>query len=97
MLKYILGLLSITAVFTKDNKISKDLVQLPGFVLSTNATNNCITFSLGPGTGCGWMCNYCENKLGTTNYYFTDGICTYYQGGCAGTPIAGVSYTCCAV
>jgi len=42
------------------------------------------------------MCNYCAANLGTNNYYFTDGVCTYEQGtGCVGNPVAGKSYTCC--
>ena len=57
--------------------------------------NNCINFSVTAGTGCQWMCNYCANQLGTTNYYFTDGVCTYETGGCVGNPQAGVTYTCC--
>jgi hypothetical protein len=61
-------------------------------------SNPCITFSVTQGTGCAWMCNYCANQLGTNNYYFTDGVCSYEQGvGCVGTPYAGVSYTCCSV
>ncbi|MDA7464029.1 hypothetical protein N8996_04485 [Candidatus Poseidonia alphae] len=60
------------------------------------ANNNCVSFSVGPGTGCNWMCQYCQDKLESTNYYFTDGVCRY-QGGdvCTGNPIAGVTYTCC--
>ena len=58
--------------------------------------NNCIQFSVSAGTGCAWMCNYCANNLGTFNYYFTDGVCTYQTGGCVGNPIAGKTYTCCA-
>lgn len=58
--------------------------------------SNCITFSVSQGTGCDWMCNYCANKLGTNNYYFTDNVCKYVDGtGCVGSPYAGVSYTCC--
>jgi len=57
--------------------------------------NNCVSFSVSAGTGCAWMCNYCSNQLGTYNYYFTDGVCTYQTGGCAGSPQAGVVYTCC--
>jgi hypothetical protein len=61
-------------------------------------SNKCITFSIGSGTGCDWMCNYCATNLGTNNYYFTDGVCTYEQGtGCVGNPVAGKSYTCCSV
>jgi len=59
--------------------------------------NGCVSFSVAAGTGCSWMCNYCANALGTNNYYFTDGICTYQSGGCVGNPQIGVSYTCCAV
>jgi len=57
--------------------------------------NNCITFTVGSGTGCSWMCDYCANQLGTNNYYFTDGVCTYEPGGCLGNPVEGTSYTCC--
>jgi hypothetical protein len=60
--------------------------------------NQCIQFTVGSGTGCDWMCNYCATQLGTNNYYFTDNVCTYQQGeGCVGSPVAGKSYTCCAV
>lgn len=62
------------------------------------STNQCIQFSVSSGTGCAWMCNYCANQLGTNNYYFTDNVCVYQQGqGCVGDPIAGKTYTCCAV
>ena len=58
--------------------------------------NNCVSFTVTGGTGCAWMCNYCANQLGTNNYYFTNGVCTYQEGvGCVGTPQAGVTYTCC--
>ena len=59
--------------------------------------NNCVSFSVGPGTGCAWMCTYCATTLGTPNYYFTDGVCTYQSGGCVGNPQTGVTYTCCSV
>jgi hypothetical protein len=59
-------------------------------------SNACISFQVSPGTGCQWMCNYCATTLGTTNYYFTDGVCTYETGGCVGSPQVGVLYTCCA-
>ncbi len=63
---------------------------------SNELANGCITFSVSSGTGCAWMCNYCANVLGTNNYYFTDGVCTYQEGvGCVGSPIAGKTYTCC--
>ena len=57
----------------------------------------CTSFSVGPGTGCAWMCSYCANTLGTNNYYFPDGVCKYQEGGCVGNPISGPTYTCCAV
>ena len=59
--------------------------------------NNCVSFTVGAGTGCAWMCNYCAQQLGTTNYYFEDGVCQYQptQGGCVGNPQSGVKYTCC--
>jgi hypothetical protein len=59
--------------------------------------SNCLSFTVGQGTGCSWMCNYCATNLGTSNYYFTDNVCTYESGaGCVGNPIAGRLYTCCA-
>ncbi len=62
------------------------------------ASNQCVQFSVSAGTGCAWMCNYCASQLGTNNYYFTDGVCTYQEGvGCMGNPMAGKTYTCCAV
>jgi len=65
-------------------------------VCDANIVNGCISFSVSSGTGCAWMCNYCANQLGTNNYYFTDGVCTYQEGiGCVGNPIAGKIYTCC--
>lgn len=59
--------------------------------------NACVSFSVTAGTGCAWMCAYCSGALGTNNYYFTDGVCKYESGGCAGNPQAGVMYTCCSV
>ena len=65
-------------------------------VCDSNIENGCVSFSVSSGTGCAWMCNYCANQLGTNNYYFTDGVCTYQEGiGCVGNPIAGKIYTCC--
>uniref|UniRef100_A0A6C0ARP4 Uncharacterized protein n=1 Tax=viral metagenome TaxID=1070528 RepID=A0A6C0ARP4_9ZZZZ len=59
-------------------------------------SNQCIQFTVTSGTGCDWMCNYCASQLGTNNYYFTDGVCSYQEGqGCVGNPIAGKQYTCC--
>ena len=57
--------------------------------------NNCVNFTVGPGTGCQWMCSYCANALGTNNYYFTTDVCTYQTGGCVGNPQSGPTYTCC--
>jgi len=59
-------------------------------------SNQCVQFTVTSGTGCAWMCNYCADQLGTNNYYFTDGVCSYQEGqGCVGSPIAGKQYTCC--
>jgi hypothetical protein len=61
-----------------------------------NIENNCISFSVGSGTGCAWMCSYCASQLGTNNYYFTDNVCSYVDGqGCVGNPVASKQYTCC--
>lgn len=66
--------------------------------LVENPTNQCVQFTVGSGTGCVWMCNYCSEQLGTNNYYFIDNVCTYQQGqGCIGSPVSGKTYTCCAV
>ena len=70
---------------------AKEVCTIEDDVLS----NQCIQFSVTSGTGCAWMCNYCANSLGTTNYYFTDGVCKYGTGGCEGNPQVGVQYTCC--
>ena len=67
-----------------------------GSFAQTCPPNGCVSFSVGPGTGCDWMCTYCANSLGTSNYYFTTPVCAYQTGGCAGNPVAGVQYTCCA-
>ena len=75
------GILTISSVFAQ--------------VCNQDLTTNCITFLIGPGTGCDWMCNYCSNMLGTNNYYFTDNVCTYETGGCVGNPVSGKQYTCC--
>jgi hypothetical protein len=79
------------------------ILALVSLTSATNRTcntpsNNCIQFSVSSGTGCAWMCNYCANQLGTNNYYFPDGVCSYQQGqGCVGNPIIGKTYSCCAV
>ena len=74
-----------------NSTVSTSLIKAENIV-----ENGCISFSVGPGTGCSWMCNYCSNQLGTNNYYFTDNVCTYETGGCVGNPIVGKQYTCCA-
>jgi len=58
-------------------------------------SNSCVTFQVGAGTGCDWMCNYCANQLGTANYYFTTDVCRYETGGCVGNPQPTTPYTCC--
>jgi len=76
------------------------LLCLLGLTTSTAypvVKNQCIAFSVSPGTGCAWMCNYCASNLGTNNYYFVGNVCTYQTGGCVGNPQAGVTYTCCAL
>jgi len=82
-------LLSIFAIISKgDDQCST----------SEQQRNQCIQFTVGSGTGCDWMCNYCANQLGTNNYYFTDNVCSYQSGqGCVGSPVAGKQYTCCSV
>ena len=65
-------------------------------VQKTLKSQTCIHFSVGPGTGCSWVCSYCREQLGTSNYYFPDGVCTWQTGGCVGNPQVGVTYTCCA-
>jgi len=93
MLKYLFSLFAVTSVAT----ISSNFTNMTNYVDYTNySPNSCVSFTLGSGTGCDWMCNYCANSLGTNNYYFTDQVCTYYPGGCQGNPLAGVQYTCCA-
>ena len=83
MLKYLVAALSLFTASEAAN--ATRIVQ-----------NTCTSFTVTSGTGCAWMCNYCANQLGTNNYYFTDSVCTYQTGGCAGNPIAGKVYTCCA-
>ena len=64
---------------------------------NSSVANGCVQFTVSSGTGCAWMCQYCANQLGTNNYYFTDGVCTYQSGGCVGNPVAGKQYQCCQV
>ena len=93
----LITLLTITSTLaaTSSSSAKKNCeVAQTGFIIPNN---NCISFSVTSGTGCAWMCNYCANNLGTNNYYFTTGVCTYENTGCVGTPQANVTYTCCSV
>ena len=81
-----------TSTSTSSSNGHDSICSIQGALKSTT----CIHFSVGQGTGCQWMCQYCANQLGTNNYYFTDGVCTYQTGGCIGNPQVGVTYTCCA-
>lgn len=83
--------ISVLSVSSQDTCIYTSISNI------TAVTNGCISFSVGSGTGCSWMCQYCQTNLGTTNYYFTDGVCTYQSGGCSGNPVAGKQYTCCSI
>ena len=74
-------------------KLTKLLLVVAALIGISDAS--CVSFTVGSGTGCDWMCNYCANQLGTNNYYFTDGVCSYQTGGCVGNPVAGKQYTCC--
>lgn len=55
----------------------------------------CITFTIGEDTGCQYMCDYCAENLGTTDFYFTDWICKNKNGMCSGDPMPWETYTCC--
>lgn len=83
---------SVAIAGSKHPELKEDFCAVQKTLKSTT----CIHFSVGPGTGCQYMCEYCSNQLGTNNYYFTDGVCTYQTGGCVGSPLVGVTYTCCA-
>jgi hypothetical protein len=88
---FALGILSIFSSVSYISSVPSDSVN------TTCERNNCITFIVASGTGCNWMCNYCANQLGTNNYYFTDGVCSYQSGGCVGSPQSGKQYSCCSV
>ena len=87
MFKALAALLSIVAISSAAHTETNSTSIVP---------NQCIQFSVAAGTGCAWMCTYCANQLQTSNYYFTDSVCTYQTGGCVGNPIAGKLYICCA-
>ena len=94
----ILALLAMTSA-ALECPIGSGAQNQQSAVGSVASSNTCITFSVTQGTGCAWMCNYCVNNLGTNNYYFTSGVCTYNPnlGYCVGNPLAGVQYTCCSL
>ena len=58
-------------------------------------SEDCITFSIGEGTGCEFMSFYCAQNLGTNNIYFTDWICSEKNGRWIGDPMPYEEYTCC--
>ena len=94
MLKVTLALLF--ALFT--STLGRHHNVHPSSHVITPVGSSCVTFSVGQGTGCARMCNYCAEKLGTNNYYFVDGVCKYQMGvGCVGSPTANYEYTCCSV
>ena len=66
-----------------------------GYVTSINLSNNCINFTVGSGTKCDWLCNYCATNLGEDDFYFPDNACTFEKGLCSGNLISGKSYKCC--
>ena len=83
-----LSVLSVASVFA----------QVCNNVLTKGVQNTCITFLIGPGITCDWMCNYCASQLNSSSYYFLPPVCSpsdYQSGGCIGNPQAGVSYSCC--
>jgi hypothetical protein len=106
-MRFFRTLLVLAAVFLTNNGnvgvIGVDAVtgnrnELCDVEKHVSGSNNCVQFTVSSGTGCDWMCDYCAGQLATYNYYFTDGVCTYQEGqGCVGNPIAGKTYTCCAV
>ena len=59
------------------------------------SNEDCITFTIGESTSCQYMCDYCSENLGTTNFYFTDWICKNRNGMCSGDPMPWETYTCC--
>ncbi len=96
MYKTIVAYLAL--MFASSNSSSTDVTTKNFYSYKAlTPSNNCIYFTVGSGTGCDWICNYCANMLSTGNYYFPDGVCTYMSGGCVGNPVAGKMYSCCAV
>ena len=62
---------------------------------SKSSHGNCITFTIGDGTDCQFMCDHCSQYLGTNDFFFTDWICQNKNGYCVGNPIPWEEYTCC--
>jgi hypothetical protein len=93
MMRLVVSLLLLlgTTLATKDTN-EKQVLACPLVLPQTE----CVSFQITSGTGCQWMCEYCANNLGTSNYYFTDEVCTYESGGCVGNPMTDKTYTCCA-
>ena len=92
MLALLLSLFAVTSVNADSLNLHHN-----GSLVSSSGPSPCVSFSVGAGTGCAWMCSYCAQQLGTNNYFFTNAVCTYQSGqGCVGNPQAGVQYTCCA-
>ncbi len=77
----------------KHNQLKHDFVMDDVTVIIEDS--DCIQFTIGEGTGCQWMCNYCASQLGTNNYYFTDSVCMWQDTGCTGNPVSGNTYKCC--
>jgi len=90
MISFLSLLAAIGSIHTMYNDVN-------GSVVESRSSDHCVTFTVGGGTGCAWMCNYCADQLGTYSYYFTTDVCTYQTGGCVGTPSSGVPYTCCSL
>ena len=83
---------SVALAGSKHPELKEEICEIPRALKS----QTCIHFSVGSGTSCQWMCQYCADQLGTNNYYFTDGVCTWQTSACVGSPLVGVTYTCCA-
>ena len=90
-LSYIIFSLLFSVAQSGLSNTCKEVSAIPKILPQTN----CVSFQVSSGTGCAWMCDYCATQLGTNNYYFTDGVCTYESSGCQGYPYSGKTYTCC--
>ena len=70
------------------------LLIIVSLIAIVNSTR-CVQFTPPFGTSCDFMCRNCYIQLGTNDFYFTDGVCQVTSQGCIGTPMAGMTYTCC--